>query len=92
MIVLNGIPLPVIDNVSPNLISGGTEVISNAEDCRKNLFFDSATLTLVLCKSPNSFFIINSFVPVLIVSGTCKVVMKFPCLSVLVDSSKILAR
>ena len=92
MIVVKGGPLPEIDSVSSILISLGMSVISNSEACRKNLFFDSEILILVLCKSPNSFFIINSLVPGLTVSGICKVAIKFPCLSVLMDFREILSR
>ena len=46
----------------------------------------------MFCKSPSSFFIINSLVPGLIVPGICKVVIKFPCLSVLIDFREILRK
>ena len=69
MIWVKGGPLPDIDSVSSSLTSRGISVISNSVTCCKNLFFDSEILTLVLCRSPNSFFIINSLVPGLILLG-----------------------
>ena len=59
MIWVKGGPLPDIDSVSSSLTSRGISVISNSVACCKNLFFDSEILIVVLCRSPNSFFIIN---------------------------------